>query len=156
MGGAFLPTNDVGLAGRLRLNAAVDPGQGGALFRLRDGLGALAEGPPGNGRLLSALHERLTEARPLASSAFPPGSRSLAALAAELMSDASARRLAAQSEQSFAAAKLTALTDLEAQNGIDTDREMQALLTIEKNYAANARVIQTVSDMIDTLLGLGR
>ncbi len=156
MGGAFLPTNDVGLAGRLQLNAGVDPSQGGALFRLRDGLGALVEGPPGNGSLLSALHERLTEARPLASSAFPPGNRSLAALAADLMSDASARRLAAQSEQSFAAAKLTALTDLEAQNGIDTDREMQALLTIEKNYAANARVIQTVSDMIDTLLGLGR
>ena len=44
--------------------------------------------------------------------------------------------------------------DLEAQNGIDTDREMQELLVIEKNYAANAKVIQAVADMIDTLIRL--
>ena len=55
----------------------------------------------------------------------------------------------------FAAAKLTALTDLEAQNGIDTDQEMQALLTIEKHYAANARVIQTADEMLDILIRLG-
>jgi flagellar hook-associated protein 1 FlgK len=47
-----------------------------------------------------------------------------------------------------------ALTDLEAQNGIDTDQEMQQLLVIEKNYAANAKVIQAVADMIDTLIRL--
>ena len=70
------------------------------------------------------------------------------------MSGTSALRLAAQSEKSFASAKLTALTDLEPQNGIDTDQEMQDLLVIEKNYAANAKVIQTVDEMIKTLLGL--
>lgn len=154
-GAAFLPANEVGLAGRLALNAAADPGQGGALFRLRDGLGAVAEGPPGNGTLLSALHATLSAARPLASTGFSAGSRSFAALTGDLMSDASVLRLSAQSEQSFAAAKLTALTDLEAQNGIDTDQEMQALLVIEKNYAANAKVIQAVNDMIDTLIRLG-
>ncbi len=154
-GTAFLPADEVGLAGRLRLNAAADPSQGGALFRLRDGLGAVAEGPPGNGGLLSSLHAALTAARPLASAAFAAGTRSFATLTGDLMSDASSHRLSAQSEQSFAAAKLTALGDLEAQNGIDTDQEMQALLVIEKNYAANAKVIQTVNDMIDTLIRLG-
>ena len=44
---------------------------------------------------------------------------------------------------------------MKAQNGIDTDQEMQTLLVIEKNYAANAKVIQTVNDMIDTLIRLG-
>ena len=43
---------------------------------------------------------------------------------------------------------------VEAQNGIDTDQEMQELLLIEKNYAANAKVIQAVADMIDTLIRL--
>lgn len=152
---AFDSLNEVGLAGRLRLNAQADPAQGGALYRLRDGLGAVAEGPPGDGTLLAALHAALTDARPLSSSGFTSGSRSFAALTGDLLSDISASRLSAQSEQSFAAAKLTALTDLEAQNGIDTDREMQELLVIEKNYAANAKVIQTVSEMIDTLIRLG-
>jgi flagellar hook-associated protein FlgK len=32
---------------------------------------------------------------------------------------------------------------------------MQALLVIEKNYAANAKVIQTVNEMIDILIRLG-
>lgn len=153
-GTAFLPVNEVGLAGRLALNAAADPAQGGAIYRLRDGLGAMTEGPPGQGALLAALHGALASARPLSSAGFTAGNRSFATLTADLMSDASAGRLSAQSEQSFAAAKLTALADLEAQNGIDTDREMQELLVIEKNYAANAKVIQAVADMIDTLIRL--
>jgi flagellar hook-associated protein 1 FlgK len=154
-GAAFLPSDEVGLAGRLRLNAAADPSQGGALFRLRDGLGAVTEGPPGNGILLDALHSALSASRPLSSTSFTAGSRNFAVLTGDLMSDASALRLSAQSEQSFSSARLTALTDLEAQNGIDTDQEMQQLLVIEKNYAANAKVIQAVNDMIDTLIRLG-
>lgn len=153
-GGAFDPLDEAGLAGRLRLNPAADPAQGGALFRLRDGLGAATEGPPGNGTLLTALHAALTGARPLASTGFPAGNRSFAVLTSDILSDASAMRLSAQSEQSFSAARLTALTDLEAQNGIDTDQEMQELLVLEKNYAANAKVIQAVADMIDTLIRL--
>ena len=100
------------------------------------------------------MHDALTGARPLSSAGFAAGTRSFATLTADLMSDASSLRLSAQSEQGFAAAKLTALTDLEAQNGIDTDQEMQELLVIEKNYAANAKVIQAVADMIDTLIRL--
>jgi flagellar hook-associated protein 1 len=154
-GAVFLPADEVGLAGRLTLNAVANPAQGGALYRLRDGLGAAAEGPPGNGTLLNALHAALSNARPLSSSGFTTGNRSFATLTGELLSDASAQRLSGQSEQSFAAAKLTALTDLEAQNGIDIDQEMQELLVIEKNYAANAKVVQAVADMIDTLIRLG-
>ena len=153
-GAAFDPLNEVGLAGRLRLNAAADPAQGGALFRLRDGLGAATEGPPGNGTLLTALHAALTGARPLSSAGFAAGNRSFAMLTSDILSDTSALRLSAESEQTFSAARLTALTDLEAQNGIDTDQEMQELLVIEKNYAANAKVIQAAAEMIDTLIRL--
>ena len=153
-GATFDPLNEVGLAGRISLNAAADPARGGALFRLRDGLGATTEGAPGNGALLAALHDALTGARPLTSGGFAAGTRSFATLTSDLMSDASALRLSAQSEKSFASAKLTALIDLDAQNGIDTDQEMQELLVIEKNYAANAKVIQAVADMIDTLIRL--
>jgi flagellar hook-associated protein 1 FlgK len=153
-GAAFDPQNEAGLAGRLTLNALADPAQGGALFRLHDGLGAATEGPPGSNTLLNALHAALTGARALSSTGFAAGSRSFATLTGDLMSDASALRLSAQSEQSFASAKLTALTDLEAQNGIDTDQEMQQLLVIEKNYAANAKVIQAVAEMIDMLIRL--
>ncbi|MFO1203382.1 MAG: flagellar hook-associated protein FlgK [Tabrizicola sp.] len=153
-GAAFNPLDEAGLAGRLTLNAAADPAQGGALFRLRDGLGMATEGPPGSGTLLTALHAALTGARPLASTGFAAGTRSFATLTGDILSDTSALRLSSEAEQSFTSAKLTALTDLEAQNGIDTDQEMQELLVIEKNYAANAKVIQAVADMIDMLIRL--
>lgn len=152
---ALVPANEAGLAGRLQLNAAVDPAQGGALFRLRDGLGAATAGPPGNGSLLVGLGQALSASRPLASSGFTAGSRSLAGLMADVLSDTATQRLGADSQASFTAARLSALSDLEKQDGVDTDQEMQMLLVIEKNYAANAKVIQTVSDMINTLIGLG-
>ncbi|WP_334195222.1 flagellar hook-associated protein FlgK [Pararhodobacter sp.] len=153
-GVAFDPLNETGLASRLALNAAADPAQGGALFRLRDGLGTASEGATGDGTLLNALHAALTGVRALSSTGFAAGTRSFATLTGDILSDVSSSRLSAQSERSFASSKLTALTDLEAQNGIDTDQEMQQLLVIEKNYAANAKVIQAVADMIDTLLRL--
>jgi flagellar hook-associated protein 1 FlgK len=153
-GAVFLPTEETGLAGRLRLNSGADPLQGGALYRLRDGLGASVEGPPGNGALLLALHGALAGARPLSSTAFVAGNRSFATLGSDLMSDSSALRLASEADQSYARARLTGLTDLEAQTGIDTDQEMQTLLVIEKNYAANAKVIQAVNDMLDILMRL--
>lgn len=154
-GSAFLPVNEAGLAGRLRLNGAADPEQGGALYRIRDGLGAPGEGAPGGASLIGALHQALSGPRALGSTGFPAGTRSFADLAADLLSDTSALRLGADAETSFTSARLNALNDLENQNGIDTDREMQMLLVIEKNYAANARVIQTVNDMIDVLIRLG-
>lgn len=153
-GAAFNPLDEAGLAGRLALNAMADPARGGALFRLRDGLGAASEGLSGNATLLNALHDALAQARPLSSSGFAAGLRDFATLSGDLMSEAAGLRLSADSDRSFAAAKLTALSDLEAQNGIDTDQEMQELLTIEKNYAANAKVIQAVADMIDMLIRL--
>lgn len=154
-GAAFLPANEAGLAGRIRMNAAADPAQGGALYRLRDGLAATSEGPPGNASLLGALHDALSGPRALTSTGFTAGTRSFADLASDLLSDSSGLRLGADAETSYTAARLTALTDLEDQNGIDTDQEMQMLLVIEKNYAANAKVIQTVNDMIDILIRLG-
>lgn len=153
-GGAFLPANERGLSARLTLNAAVDPQAGGALFRLRDGLGAAAPGPTGNAALLAGLSAALTAARPLSSPAVPAADRSLPGLAADILSLASTDRISAETEQAFTAARFAALQDIEAARGVNVDEEMQNLLVIEKNYAANAKVIQTVDEMIDTLLGL--
>jgi len=50
-------------------------------------------------------------------------------------------------------ANLLGDAEIKAQ-GVDTDFELQNMLLIEQSYAANARVIQTVGDMIDRLLQL--
>ena len=153
-GAAFLPANETGLAQRLSLNAVADPQQGGALWRLRDGLGATVPGPAGNSARLSALQTALTTSRQPVSGDFLPGLRSFASLNADMLSGVGTARLSAETEASFSVARSESLRVQELQGGVDTDREMQDLLQIEKAYAANAKVIQTVDVMLDLLLGI--
>ena len=83
-----------------------------------------------------------------------PGSRSFASLGADLISTVASDRLTAEGERSFASARAEALKTAELENGVDTDQEMQNLLLVEQSYAANARVINAVDDMIQQLLRL--
>ncbi len=153
-GFAFTPANEVGLAQRLKLNSAVDPTQGGALWRLRDGLGATSPGPSSASALLASLNTALTDNRQTVSGAFLPGQRSFSVLAGDLLSMTAADTIAAQGEATFATSRLETYTGLEAQGGVDTDFEMQSLLQIGQNYAANAKVLKAVGDMMQTLLDM--
>ncbi|RUS61025.1 flagellar hook-associated protein FlgK [Pseudorhodobacter sp. E13] len=154
LGSAFTSTNEVGLASRLRINAAVDPAAGGALWRLRDGLGAAAQGPIGQSALFSAMQSALNDSRPTASGAFAGSTRSLGSLSAQVLSSVASDRLSYETEAGFAAARASALQSLELEGGVDTDRELQDLLLVEQAYAANAKVIQTADDLIQILLGM--
>jgi flagellar hook-associated protein 1 len=153
-GAAFDPLTEPGLAGRLTVNAAADPSQGGALWRLRDGLGAAIPGSPGASRLLGSLQAALSEKREPLSGGFEPGQRSLAGLAADVISRISGRRLDAESAQGFSSANFTALRSDELAAGVDSDQQVQQLLLIEQAYGANAKVVQTIDEMIQLLLGI--
>ena len=148
------PVEENGLAQRLSLNAAVDPAMGGAVWRLRDGIGAATPGPAGQSSLLTALNTALTEKRQPALGGFMMGARSFSSLSADLFSGISTDRLASDADASFSAAKSDALRKQELEMGVDTDAEMQQLLVIEQAYAANARIVKTVDDMVKLLLGM--
>ncbi|GAB1377801.1 flagellar hook-associated protein FlgK [Pararhodobacter aggregans] len=138
-----------GLAGRLSLNAAVDPAAGGALWRIRDGIGAAVPGPVGDpaqiNRLLGALDRSLSSG---------PGSplQDSAALLGDLLTAISRNRQSAEDTQTSARTRHDTFTEAILAQGVDTDSEMQRLLLIEEAYAANARVIQTADAMLRTLL----
>ncbi|MBY6201827.1 flagellar hook-associated protein FlgK [Maritalea mobilis] len=147
--------DEVGLAGRLRLNAAVDPDQGGAVWRLRDGLGAATEGAIGNATFLTAQLDALSELRPTASGGFSGAARSLSGLVSDHLSLAGLARQTAETNESHASARQSALKQAELAGGVDTDAEMQRLLQIEQVFAANARVVQTAEAMLDELMRIG-
>ena len=149
---AFDPLNEEGLAGRLSVNSLVDPARGGDLWRLRTGLGAAAPGPVGDAALLASLAATASAVRPPASGALPATGTSLAGLAGELQSLAARDGLSAETELGFASARQETLVALERRGGVDTDQEMQKLLLIEKAYAANARVISAIDELIARLL----
>jgi flagellar hook-associated protein 1 FlgK len=153
-GAAFDPLNEVGLSQRLKINAAVDPDQGGSLARLRDGLGATTTGPVGNAVLLNDLRTALTAQREPASGGFMGGTRSYASFTTDLLNSVASSRLNADGDATYAAARLDTFTVMEAENGVDTDAEMQSLLQIEQAYSANAKVISAVQDMIKAVLDI--
>lgn len=139
------PAQQTGLAGRLAVNARLDPAQGGALWRLRDGLAATQPGASGNGARLTAQAEALAAAQ---------GSPSVSGLLADLLGQTAQARLGAESQASFAAARTATLEQAEKEKGVDTDAELQDLMQVEQAYGANAKVIQTLDDLMKLLLGV--
>ena len=152
-GGPVDPANLPGLAARFRLNAAIDPSQGGEISRFRDGLGAVAPGPSGNADILNNLLDAFTTSNTAPNLSGLTGSFSSAELAAGISSLIGENRVRADATSVSATSRSVVLYESEiAKTGVDTDQELQSLLLIEQSYAANARVIQTVSDMIDILM----
>ena len=148
-GNALAAVPAAGLAGRLAVNTAVDPLSGGALWRLRDGLGAAVPGPVGASGPLKALLGALD--RPLAAAPGQPQLR-LADALSEVTTRLSLARQGAEDSALRATSRHGDLTGQMLAQGVDTDTEMQHLLAIEQAYAANARVIETTDAMLRRLM----
>jgi flagellar hook-associated protein 1 FlgK len=148
-GWAFDPLNCVGISSRIAVNAAVDPAQGGALWRLRDGVNAAVAGPVG---LATQINLWLTALDAQRSVSVGGPARSAVAHAGALSSDISSLRLTNEEEISFSNARYARLREAELAIGVDSDAEMQMLLRIEQSYAANAKVIDTVEGLFRTLM----
>ncbi|WOI52936.1 flagellar hook-associated protein FlgK [Parvularcula sp. LCG005] len=152
--GLFVDTGSgAGSASRLSVNAAVDPDQGGALWRMRDGIGATVPGPSAGTGVTQGLRLAISSARPLAAVTDSPSSLGLIDTVGSLASVIGGRTVGAGAIAAAAASTANGLRDADlAATGVNTDQELQSLLLIEQAYAANARVIQAVSDMMARLL----
>ncbi len=142
----------VGLAGRIAVNAAVNPDSGGALWRLREGIGAATESATGMSSLLSSLNSALTQASVPSDPAAGTSARSFDGLVSDLVSNVSLQRVRADDAESYASARYSALRRDELDLGVDSDAEVQALMVIEQAYSANAKVISTIDELLKTLL----
>lgn len=143
-----------GLAGRISLNAAVDPAQGGVITRLRDGLGAVTAGPPGNSSILQGLFDAFTAVRSVTTNGFS-GSFSSTELVAQMTSMTGQKRIQHDAVMSSTQTQHTILLEAEQnQTGVDIDSQLQDLMLVEQAYAANARVIEVASQMIKLLMEL--
>ncbi len=148
-GAAFDPLTITGLSSRLTVQASVDPSQGGAASRLRDGVNAITTGPVGEtaqiDRWLNALNDPV---------ALPSGgtAKSVIGHASEQINVIGRLRLDAEERLGFETARFDSLKSAELAGGVDSDQELQRLLQIEQSYAANARVLQTLDAMMSRLL----
>ncbi|MEM7728166.1 MAG: flagellar hook-associated protein FlgK [Pseudomonadota bacterium] len=139
-GAAVDPLNKTGLSERLGVNPLIDPARGGEPRRLRDGIASVVPGAPGNDVNLTRLTEALVP---------------FADTLSEIVSDSSSAVFRAERIHTGNVAREVTLTETQQQlTAVDLDHELQTLLSIEQAYTANARVIQTISDMFDTLARL--
>jgi flagellar hook-associated protein 1 FlgK len=145
-------TGAPGLAARISINAAVDPVQGGATWRLRDGLGAVAQGPTGDSSILNAMLGSIRSVNSISSNGIQ-GAFSSTDMVAQFASLSGQKRVQNETVLSSISTQHTMMLDAEqAENGVDVDAQMQELILIEQAYAANARVIEIASQMINRLM----
>ncbi len=121
---------------------------------MRDGLEATGTGPEGNATILNAMLNAVTTVGAVSNGSIS-GSYSSTELAAHISSHTGQSRISHESINSSIQAQHQALQEAElSETGVDIDVQMQDLLLIEQAYAANARVIEVASQMINRLMEL--
>ncbi|MDP0929614.1 flagellar basal body rod C-terminal domain-containing protein [Paracoccus onubensis] len=141
-----------GLSLRLKLNPKIDPAAGGDSWKIRDGLNAENEGPTGNPELLVKLSNIFSVSNsPIFGSAFK-GDASLNGRLAEIEAHITSDRLAFEKDYVSKNSAVDALSVGVWEDGVNTDAEIQKLITLGQSYAANARVVQAVDEMLDQIL----
>jgi flagellar hook-associated protein 1 FlgK len=152
-GAAFSPVNELALAQRLELNAAIDPAQGGDLWRLRDGINAVVQGPAGDDTQLRRMVDAMDAQRSPSAATGLINLVSATELSEGVTALVAAQSARAEDTTAYNVGQFDILRESElAITGVDTDYEMQQLLMIEQAYAANARVISTADQLMQTLL----
>ena len=94
----------------------------------------------------------MVQQRTPVSASLPPDARSLVDHLQDLVSDVAANRVRSDVRSDASATRLSNLRQSAAADGVNTDQELQRLIELEKSYAANARVVQVVDDMLSELL----
>ncbi|TGD61868.1 flagellar hook-associated protein FlgK [Tabrizicola sp. WMC-M-20] len=152
-GAAFDPVNLTGLAGRIEVNAAVDPAQGGTLTRMRDGVGTLIPGDAGDAAQVTAFLAVFDQPLTIAPGAGLGTGMTLQAYAVTMVTSQQTARTDAQAAQAaIAISAETIAASRQNLQGVNIDDELQKLLLIQQSYAANAKMMTAVTQMMDTLL----
>lgn len=152
--GGGAPTGAPGLAGRLSVNALVDPDAGGSLEALSNGINFTPPAAPTGDN----SHEIALLGAATSAGGAPPGSGvvgdgSFADFLADFSSNIASERLAADQTLSLRTGRQAVLSEEEAlANGVDIDSELQFLTFLQNAFAANAQVLQAVDESIRTLL----
>lgn len=149
-----------GIASSIRLNPLADPQVGGSPALIRDGAinGDLdylynIDGHAAFSDRLYELSANFDVTLTFDASAGLPASQSLNAFASTAVDYLNAQRVVAQDESSYRSELSTQFEQsLQTQSGPNLDYEMSRLLEVERAYQATARVLNTVDEMLATLI----
>jgi flagellar hook-associated protein 1 FlgK len=151
---------NTGLAGTIRVNAAVDPDQGGDPKRIRDGAinGNPAytyntTGADGFFTRLKALSQELSADMTFDASTLASPNGTLIEYAGSSASWLNARLASAHADSTYQTTVVERTAEaLSNVNGINMDDEMVVMLQIERTFAASSKVIASIDSMLQSLL----
>lgn len=141
-----------GLAGRIEINSQLDSDAGGQNWRLRDGLGASTVGDPGNSSLIKNLQNALGEARLPSSGSLINEAQDFSSITEVFAARYQNSLARAEDAKSYSMTTQSEVLKSELAIGVDTDTELQSLMILEQNYAANAKVLETIDALLTDLL----
>jgi flagellar hook-associated protein 1 len=148
-----------GLAGTIRINASVDPEQGGNILRLRDGgmNGAAyvynATSATGFSARLTQLIDGIDQPQGFDAAAQLGGNASLSSFSAQSTGWLEAYRQGASTSVDLQSAIRTRADEaLQRITGVNIDEEMSDMLELERSYQASSKLISTVDAMFQSLL----
>lgn len=152
-GAAFDPLDEVGLASRLELNADVSPGST-EYWKLRDGIGAVVQGNVGDATLLNAYSDAISAQTLPSSPALLALSTSFTSHVQDFSSATSSYSVRSENNLAFTNSRFVASKEAELQLSVDTDQELQLLMRIEQQYAANAQVLTVIDELMERLVNI--
>lgn len=154
-GNAFDPANLNGLANRIAVNDAVKPEKGGALWRVRDGIGATTQGPQSSSVQIESFLSIFSQTQTFDGGTGIPSDIKIEDYANNMVAFQQVQRTDAEKEYEMSRVSFETIeaSRLSVQ-GVNIDDELQKLLVIEQSYAANSQLMKTVATMMDTLIGI--
>ncbi len=157
-GAALDPTDPSaisGLAGKIQVNASLDPTQGGQYWRIRDGAQATAQGPSGNNSTVLGFVNALQQPQSYDTTTGLPGSMTLSNAASQI---AGVQQVALSTWTDNNTTRTQQMQDAQSTlsnaTGVNVDDEMQRLLLVQHTYEASAQVLQAAAKMLDALNAL--
>jgi flagellar hook-associated protein 1 FlgK len=158
-GGAALDTGNAasipGLAATIAVNSLVDPSQGGATWRMRDGVQATSQGAPSDATTIIGFTNALQSSGSASAIAGLPAATSLSDALSQV---AGQQQSMSSSWTGINTSRTQQATDAQTafsnQTGVSIDDQMQRLLIVQQTYQASAQVIQTASSMLNSLLSI--
>ncbi|MEO0860968.1 MAG: flagellar hook-associated protein FlgK [Pseudomonadota bacterium] len=150
-GAAADASNVTGLSLRMSLNPDARPESAATHWKFRDGFGATIAGPTTSGAQLQRFSDAISSVQTSADTTVSSAPSDLTGFAASLRSLASSDRITAEDTYTRKQASADTLAAMRDGGKVDIDAEMRRLIEVEQAYAANARLIQAVDQMMNRL-----
>lgn len=148
-GQPFNATNINGMAARIKVNTEVDPYAGGSTSVLQQGMDP--NRLPGDNTVITAMLENFNAPAQVTTPSLGVGS--IQTLMVSMVSSQQKRRSQfEQAAQTTLTSAQTISATRENMRGVNIDDELQRLIIIEKNYAANSKVMTAITQMLDSLM----